>query len=215
MAEEKENVDQSTDVSAEGDNDMRTENRSPYRLLPVALMAAAMAAVAMPAAIVRAQEPPPQEEPRPGQPPFDEELAETIQDLMLRRLETQLELSDEQKETVLPLVRELTELRRTHNQSRREGLRTVGVMAQDAAVDEESLSRRLDAFYQEQEAFRDQEMGLAKKIRSHLDPRQQARLLQFEERFRNEMRRRFEDARRRGGPRSRGERPRPDSPPRP
>jgi hypothetical protein len=202
-------------VSAEGDDDMTTENRSPARVLPVALMAAALATAMVPTTLVRAQEPPPQEEPRPGQPPFDEDLAETIQDLMLRRLETQLELSDEQKETVLPLVQELAELRRTHNQSRREGLRTIGVMAQDSAVDQESLSRRLATFYQEQEAFRGQEMELAKKIRSHLDPRQQARLLQFEERFRNEMRRRFEDARRRGGPRSRGERPRPGDPPRP
>ena len=192
---------------------MRTENRSPARLLPVTLMVAALAVVVMPTGTVRAQEPPPQEEPRPGQPPLDEDLAATIQEVMLRRLETQLELSDEQKTTVLPLVQELGELRRTHNQSRREALRTVSVMAQDSSVDQESLSRRLDVFYQEQEAFRDQEMELAKKIRSHLDPRQQARLLQFEERFRNEMRRRFEDARRRGGPRSRGERP--GNPPRP
>jgi Spy/CpxP family protein refolding chaperone len=206
---------ESADVSAEGDDDMRTEKRSPAQLLPAVLMAAALVSVAAPTAIVRAQEPPPPVEPRPGEPPFNEELAETIQDLMLRRLETQLELSDEQKETVIPLVRDLTELRRTHNQRRREGLRTIGVMAQDSGVDEESLSRRLDSFYREQAEFRGQEMELAEKIRSHLDPRQQARLLQFEERFRNEMRRRFEDARRRGGSRSRGERPRPGAPPRP
>jgi Spy/CpxP family protein refolding chaperone len=194
---------------------MRTENRSPVPLLPVALMAATLAAAMVPATPARAQEPPPQEEPPPGQPPFDQELAETIQEVMLRRLETHLELSDEQRTTVLPLVRELSELRRSHNQSRRDGLRTIGVMAQDSSVDQESLSRRLDVFYKEQEAFRGKEMELAGKIRSHLDPRQQARLLQFEERFRNEMRRRFEDARRRGGARSRGERPRPGNPPRP
>ena len=200
---------------------MRTENRSHSRLMTAALLAAALAPVAMSTTIIaRAQEPPPPQavpppqEPRPG-PPINRELAEAMQELMLQRLEVQLELSDDQKKTVLPLVRDLSDLRREHNQSRREALRTVNVMAQDAAVDEASLSRRLEIFYKEQEDFREQETKLVREIRSHLNPRQQARLLQFEERFRNEMRRRIDDARRRGGPRGRGERLRPGDPPRP
>jgi hypothetical protein len=182
---------------------MKSVKRSPSRLLPAAVL---VAVFALAAPVARAQEPPP-----PG-PSIDDELAQTIEQIMVRRLETHLELSEDQKETVVPMIHELTDLRRTHSQRRREGLRTIAVMARDSGVDEKLLKSRLESFYREQDEYRRQEARLADQIRAGLDVRQQARLLMFEERFRNEMRRRFEDARRLGGPR-RGQPRRPGEPP--
>ena len=130
---------------------------------------------------------------------------------MVERLTRFLELDAEQQETVVPLVQKLAQARRLHTRQRHEAIRTLGAMSQDSGVDEEMLRQRLVAFRQEEVGFRDLEQRTNEEIRSHLDVRQQARLLAFEERFREEMRRRMEAARGRGDGPPGGRRPGQDS----
>lgn len=165
--------------------------------LPILVLAVALGS----ATDVRARQ-------RPDEPPprLDRELAQTVERFMVQRFVVFLELDQTQRETVLPLFREQTQARRTHARQRREAIRTLSAMGLDSGVDEEMLRRRLEDFYKKEEAFRKRELRASEEIRSHLNLRQQARLLAFEERFREEMRRRMQEARgKRPGPRRRPE----------
>ncbi len=214
---------------------MHGNRKMTPRRLALVLTAASLASVAAPAWAQRDAErgAPPREEARlaadddrrpgpgdrrPGDPrrPIDDELAETIQELMIVRLRTHLDLSAAQEEKVVPLAQELAELRRRRGRERGEGMRSIMALAQDSGVDERLLRERLETFYAQESDFRRQEERLAGELRSHLDPHQQARLLVFEERFRGEMRRRMDEMRqRRGGPDRPGFGPGPGGRPRP
>ena len=174
---------------------MRHTNRIALPLLALVLTLAS-------ATSIHAQEPPVDRQ------PIDRELAQTVERFMVQRLTRFLELGPEQRETVLPLFQELTQARRLHTRQRRDAIRTLGAMSQDSGVDEEMLRNRLKSFYREEAEFRDLERRTNDEVRSHLDVHQEARLLAFEERFREDMRRRMESARE-----GRGRRPRQDSRP--
>ena len=139
-------------------------------------------------------------EDRRREPDLDRELAETMERFMVQRLSTFLELDEAQEGEVVPRIQELARLRRQHGQQRREAIRTRMAMSQDQGTDESLIRERLDAFHDENDAFRRRQDDVLDEIRQRLNPRQQARLLAFEERFRDEMRRRIEDARRDGRP---------------
>ena len=126
----------------------------------------------------------------------DRELAETLQELLVLRFRKTLELTEEQEDQVVPLMQELTRLRRENARRRIEATRTLFVMSQDSGADENLLRQRLNDFYRDQEQFQRDQERLSGEIRSHLDPRQQARLLGLEERFRREVRDRVAGARR-------------------
>jgi hypothetical protein len=196
---------------------------SVKRFVPAATMLAAFL-VALPGAAVAQQSPargdedgrkttttpqgrqqPATARPSPGENggEVDQELRQTIQDLMVVRLERTLQLTDAQKEKVVPLVKELTEMRRDHARQRVEAIRSLYVLSQDSGADDQ----RLKSFDEQEEQFRKSERSKMEEIRSHLQPRQQAQLLGFEERFRNEMRTRLEEVRQRRGPGGRMGRP--------
>ena len=144
---------------------------------------------------------------------LDQELAETLQQLMIVRMKRALELSPEQEETVVPLMEDLTGRRREHQRLRMEGLRTLAALAQDSAASDELLQERLDTFYADQATHRQAEMDLVTALRAQLTPRQEARMLAFEERFRSDIRSRMQDARRqRERARPRVDRPDPQNP---
>ena len=129
----------------------------------------------------------------------DRELAHTMERLMVLRLSKHLQLTEEQERGVVPLIKEITQLRRQHTRKRREAIRTLGAMSRDPGTDDGMIRQRLESFNRDDETFRRQERETLDEIRSNLDPRQQARFLAFEEHFREEIRRRIEDARHRGG----------------
>lgn len=131
----------------------------------------------------------------------DRELAQTMEKLMVLRLSKHLELDDAQKERVIPLIKQMTRARRDYARQRRDALRALMAMSSDPGTDEQMIRQRLASFHDEEAAFRRDEEEIARQLRTHLDVRQQARLLAFQERFRDEMRRRIEDVRRgRGAP---------------
>jgi Spy/CpxP family protein refolding chaperone len=126
---------------------------------------------------------------------LDRELAETLQQLMIVRMKRALELTPEQEKTVVPLMQDLTQQRRADQRSRMEGLRSLAALSQDSAASEEMLTERLESFYADQAAGRETEMELLTALREELTPRQEARMLAFEERFRSEIRNRMQAAR--------------------
>ena len=126
---------------------------------------------------------------------LDQELAETLEQLMIVRLKRALELTAQQEETVVPLMQDLTRRRRADQQLRREGMRSLAALSQDSAASEDILRERLDAFYADQAANRQAELELLTALRAQLNPRQEARMLAFEERFRSDIRDRMHDAR--------------------
>ncbi|MFQ5669216.1 MAG: hypothetical protein ACE5HD_01700 [Acidobacteriota bacterium] len=170
------------------------------RFLPGMLLGAFL--LAAPAAVAQS------EAPRPGTSDVDRELQETLEHLMLLRFQRQMELTQEQKEQVLPLLEELIGLRRQYARERAEGIHRLMTLSRSTSVDESRLRRQIETFDEKEASFRREEHRLGKEMRSHLSLRQQARLLAFEEQFRAEMRRRFQEARRGGGPAGRGRRPR-------
>jgi hypothetical protein len=144
---------------------------------------------------------------RPGGA-VDQELAETLQQLMMVRLKRALELTPEQEETVVPLMQDLTRHRREDQQLRREGLRSLAALSQDSMASEEILRDRLDSFYADQAASLKAQMEILTALRAELTPRQEARMLAFEERFRSDIRDRMQDARQqRQRARPQGDRP--------
>ena len=179
---------------------------------PTVLAVALLLSMAAPIAAPPDPEPPRAAEPADGPPAesLDQELAEAIQDVMLVQAKRRLGLSEEQAREVGALMRSMGEARREHQNRRREGLRTLAAMAEDSSLDESELRRRIDAVLRADEEFMATERRLMGDIRARLDTRQQARWIVFNDRFRDEMRRRVEDARagRRGGPGPR--RPPPD-----
>ena len=144
------------------------------------------------------------EEPSPGPPgdDVDAELAEAIQDVMVVQAKRRIGLSDEQARDVGSIMRRMGEVRREHQSRRREGLRTLAAMAEDSTLADDEIERRIESLLRADDEFMTAERRLMGDIRARLDTRQQARWMVFNDRFRDELRRRVEDARqgRRGGP---------------
>jgi vancomycin resistance protein YoaR len=161
------------------------------RLAPAALMVALLASTIPAVGAPRAQQ---DRQPRPGG--VDRELAETLERVLILRLKKALELATEQEEVVEPLMRDLTRQRRERAHQRMEAMRTLTVLSRDMTVDESVLRDRLDRHYADQATALKEEASLLAQIRAALTPRQETRLLVFEERFRAEIRERLQDARR-------------------
>ena len=172
--------------------------------MPGALAAALLLSLATPVAAPPEPGPPPAGEPgeEASAEPVDQELAEAIQDVMVIQAKRRLGLSEEQARDVGALMRRMGEARRDHQARRRDGLRTLAAMAEDSSMEEAEIKRRIDAVLRADEEFMSTERRLMGDIRAKLDTRQQARWIVFNDRFRDEMRRRVEDARggRRGAP---------------
>ena len=124
------------------------------------------------------------------------EVKEAIQSLMIASMKKALALTQAQEEEVIPKVQEVFAERERYAQDRRDALRQIQVKLRlEAAPEREVLSvvRRLDEV---ERTHRDQELQLRTEIDKLLNARQQAEMRVFVPRFRREMQRRIEDARR-------------------
>lgn len=128
----------------------------------------------------------------------DRELAEAVERVMVVQFKRRLALSDSQAEAVTPLMTQLVEERRDHARRRRDALRSLIALAEDSTADEDVLRDKMAAIDREDQEFLRVEKRLLEDVKSHLDVRQQARLMLFQERFREEMRQRVDEARGRG-----------------
>jgi hypothetical protein len=193
--------------------------KTPATSLSATLLAALLSSSV--ALAQKKEDPPPP--PPPGAPTsqVDEELRQTMQELMVLRMRKTLELSAEQEEKVVPLFTEVTTLRREHARKRMEGMRTLNILMTDPGAEDDLLAQRIEALDRDQDDFIETERRLTREIRSHLTVRQRAKLMGFEERFRSEMRTRFQEVREGGGAeymerrRATPGRPRPLAPPAP
>lgn len=130
----------------------------------------------------------------PESPPTPEEIREAMEALLIVRLKRVLSLSAGQEERVVPRVRELLEARREHAARRRAAARGLRALAGDETSDEAEIERRLREIRALERAYREQDERLRAAIGADLTPRQQARWLFFEERFRRLMQRRLREA---------------------
>ncbi|MBI3392990.1 MAG: hypothetical protein HY039_07360 [Nitrospirae bacterium] len=129
--------------------------------------------------------PPGQQEMRPGGGPGN---GEALRNLRMWKLMQALKLTDAQTPKVLPKIQKMEEARRQFQKDRMEHLKALREAARQAAPDEETIRRSIDAMRKTQDKFHSEEARLFDDVARDLTPRQLADLLLFEERFRREVR---------------------------
>ena len=137
-----------------------------------------------------AQVPPP-EGPPPGDP---EELREAMREYFEKRLRSDLSLSDEQVEQILPLVQQLEQEKRAARRTRMETARTLRRGMEQGATDAE-LRDALDLLEQierNEQELRRSTMGEIDKV---LSVRQQVQIRFFMQRFQREMQHKIREIR--------------------
>jgi Spy/CpxP family protein refolding chaperone len=138
-------------------------------------------------------------QPAPRQAPAGREagdMKETIQLLMIASMKKELALTRSQEDEVIPKVQKVFAERERYARDRRDALRQIQTKLTLESVPEKdvlSVVRRLDDL---ERTHRDQELQLRIEIDKALNPRQQAQIRVFVPRFRREMQRRIEEARR-------------------
>jgi hypothetical protein len=135
-------------------------------------------------------------------PPTPEEIREAMEQLMIVRMKKAVQLTPEQEGRVVPKMQQLLEARRQHAARRREGMGRLHRLVRDEGASDAAIGRALREVATLQQESRRREDDLRAAINSDLGPRQQARLMVFEARFRRLMQRRLQEAagRRPGGP---------------
>jgi len=135
-------------------------------------------------------------------PPTPEEIREAMEQLMIVRMKKAIQLTPQQEEQVVPKMQQLLEARRKHAARRRDEMRRLHQLVRDESASDEAIGRALRELATLQKDSRHKEDELRAAINADLGPRQQARLLVFEARFRRLMQRRLQEAagRRPGGP---------------
>ncbi len=137
----------------------------------------------------------PQPAPR-GRPAQEaEDMKEAVQLLMISSMKKALALTRSQEEEVIPKVQQVFAERERYARDRRDALRQIqGKLTAESAPEKEVLSvvRRLDDL---ERSHQEQELQLRGQIDRLLNVRQQAQIRVFVPRFRREMQRRIEDAR--------------------
>ena len=154
-------------------------------VLTVAEMAGVMAAALLTlpgfcAAPARAQEDPQDES-------FREDLQETVEIYMVTKLKRALALTPEQERTVIPLIEQMNTARRDTNRQRRLLLMKLRPLVEDESSSDKEIAALMGNLEQLDGAARASEMKSREGIREALSPRQQARFVMFQERFRREM----------------------------
>ena len=186
---------------------LRTAPRGAAAIL-AALLGIGGTALAIPPEGGRpARRPPPRQEMGPGSSPDTEEMREAMEQVMIVRMKSALQLTPRQEEKVVPQVQNLLEARREFAAKRRAAMSHLRALLLDETADDQAIETALKEAQSIEGRFRDREQGLKEAINSGLTPRQQARLLFFEEQFRRMMQRRLQEA---AGP---GGRPRAPAPP--
>ena len=140
-----------------------------------------------------------------GPPPDPTEIRQAMERVMISRLKEVLELTPNQEARVMPRLRELLEERHLYASRRRTKMAYLRAAMMDEEAEEAAIADALSEVREVERGFRQREDGLRDAIGEALTPRQQAKLLFFERRFRKMMQRRVRDLmRQRGG--ERGER---------
>ena len=147
-------------------------------------------------AALSAAEAAPQPTPRAPAVREAEEVKETIQVLMISSMKKALALTRNQEEEVIPKVQQIFAERERYARARRDALRQIQTkLTLESPPEKEVLFvvRRLDDL---ERTHRDQEVQLRTDLDKLLNARQQAEIRVFVPRFRREMQRRIEEARR-------------------
>lgn len=137
----------------------------------------------------------PQPAPRAGAAREAEDMKEAVQLLMISSMKKALALTRNQEEEVIPKVQQVFAERERYARDRRDALRQIQTkLAAESVSDKEvqSVVRRLDDL---ERSHQEQEVQLRSEIDRLLNTRQQAQIRVFVPRFRREMQRRIEDAR--------------------
>lgn len=137
----------------------------------------------------------PQPAPRGRPVQESEEMKEAVQVLMISSMKKALALTHSQEAEVIPKVQQVFAERERYARDRRDALRQIQAkLAAESAPEKEVLSvvRRLDDL---ERGHQEQELQLRSEIDRLLNTRQQAQIRIFVPRFRREMQRRIEDAR--------------------
>ncbi|NIM01602.1 MAG: hypothetical protein GTN89_12305 [Acidobacteria bacterium] len=139
------------------------------------------------------------------------EIEERIRERFTSMLRSELALSDEQAETVLPLMSDLEDFKREIRRERHAAVRALRTGMQEGASDDE-LQAALDDLDRIEDDLRSAERSAMVKIDGELNTRQRVKLRFFVHEFRRSIERRLtERAERMERHRERPERPRPDS----
>ncbi len=155
----------------------------------------------------------------PGEPDRPEEMRRAMEQMVIARLTEALHLTEEQEASVIPRFEDLMQARREHAAKRRTAMMRLRSFLLDETASDAEIVMAQKEVQTIEEDFRDREGKLRSALDAGLTPRQQARLVFFEERIRRVMQRRMQDAMGRGGERGpeRGKRPpsgrRPHRPP--
>lgn len=126
----------------------------------------------------------------------DTELREALRSHFLNRLHVELALTDEQRERVTPLVERLELERRSQRNERMAALRALRQAYRGGAPDAR-LQELLDRLDRIETRARDGEREVQARIDAELTVRQRVQYRFFVSKFRQEINRRVQDARRR------------------
>ena len=118
------------------------------------------------------------------------EIAERIQERFTSLLRSELALSDEQAEVVLPQMEELERMKTEMGRERRETSRALRRGMEGGASDAE-LQELLDRLERNEEGLRVAERSALAKIDAELNTRQRVKLRFFVQQFRSQIRERL------------------------
>ena len=125
-----------------------------------------------------------------------DDIRETIQVLMLVSMKKSLELTRDQEMEVVPRVQQLLDERERFARERRAALRRLQIKILEEAPEDREFRRAVAQLDQMENAHHELEARLRSDIDQSLNARQQAELRLFVPRFRQEMMRRIDQARR-------------------
>lgn len=126
----------------------------------------------------------------------EDHVRETIQALMLVSMKKSLELSRDQEREVVPRVQQLLDERERFARERRTALRRLQIKILEEAPEDREFRGAVAQLDQMEKAHHELEARLRSDIDQSLNARQQAELRLFVPRFRQEMMRRIDQARR-------------------
>ncbi len=140
--------------------------------------------------------------PRPRWSPEEEqEVRETMLALMSLNMKRALELDEDQERDIMPLLEELMELRGDGRREQERRMAQMRRLVQDPDSSDGDIVSMLEEIRDGQRSLENNQKKVRLDIDSFLTPRQQAKMIFFEGRFRRDMERRFREMRRmdRGG----------------
>jgi Spy/CpxP family protein refolding chaperone len=120
-----------------------------------------------------------------------EELAETIEIYMRARMKRFLSLTDDQERKLVPLVEDLFSSRREANRKRRLISMKLRLLLEDEGAEDQEISGLIDRLEEVDAQLHQKEMKVRSETRSCLAPKQQARFIMFQEKFRQEIQERL------------------------